>query len=95
LSASFAGLSADSKRSKPVARRVAAWLGILATPTFAALAVLTYVDKGSAMHTMCGVDAPPMAGMDAMYLLMSVFHSAPWLKLVAKRTNPRNRRSTP
>jgi len=78
-----------------VARRVAAWLGILATPTFAALAVLTHVGNGSAMHTVCDADAPPMAGMDAMYLLMSVFHSTPWLKLVAKRTNSRTRRSTP
>lgn len=77
-----------------MARRIAAWLGILATPTFAALAVLNHVGKGGAMHMVCGVDASPMAGMDAMYVLMSIFHSGPWLRLVAKRTNPGNGRST-
>ena len=94
MNASFAEATAASRRRRPVARRVAAWLGILATPTFAALAVLTHVGKGSAMHMICGIDASPMAGMDVMYLLMSMFHSAPWLKLVAKRTNPGNGRST-
>jgi hypothetical protein len=30
-------------------------------------------------------DAPPLSGMVPMYVLMSVFHSAPWLKLIAAR----------
>jgi hypothetical protein len=32
-----------------------------------------------------GHDASPLTGMVAMYLLMSAFHLAPWLKLVARR----------
>jgi hypothetical protein len=31
------------------------------------------------------VDVSPVGGMVPMYLLMSVFHSAPWLKLIAGR----------
>jgi len=76
-----------------VARRTAVWLGILATPTFAVLAVLTHFAGGNAMRMICGIDASPVTGMDAMYLLMSVFHSGPWLKLIARRTNFRNGRA--
>jgi hypothetical protein len=31
-------------------------------------------------------DAPPLSGMALMYLLMSAFHSAPWLKLMSGRS---------
>jgi hypothetical protein len=30
-------------------------------------------------------DASPLSGMVPMYLLMSAFHSAPWLKLISGR----------
>jgi hypothetical protein len=29
--------------------------------------------------------ASPLSGMAAMYLLMSAFHSVPWLKLISSR----------
>jgi hypothetical protein len=29
--------------------------------------------------------ASPLGGMTLMYLLMSVFHAAPWLKLICGR----------
>jgi len=28
--------------------------------------------------------AAPLTGMTAMYLLMSAFHAAPWLKLIGR-----------
>jgi hypothetical protein len=30
-------------------------------------------------------DASPLSGMVWMYMLMSAFHSAPWLKLISSR----------
>jgi hypothetical protein len=30
-------------------------------------------------------DAPPFSGMVWMYMLMSAFHSAPWLRLITRR----------
>jgi hypothetical protein len=32
---------------------------------------------------LLGTGASPLTGMTAMYVLMSVFHAAPWLKLVS------------
>jgi hypothetical protein len=36
---------------------------------------------------LCAVaqGASPLSGMAAMYLLMTAFHSAPWLKLISSR----------
>jgi hypothetical protein len=57
-----------------------------ATPTFAILALLTGLG-GSPPAMLCSAaqDASPLSGMVTMYLLMSAFHSAPWLKLVSSR----------
>jgi hypothetical protein len=37
--------------------------------------------------TLCssGSSVPPIDGMTAMYLLMSLFHLSPWLKLASSR----------
>jgi hypothetical protein len=62
------------------------WLGLAAAPTFAIMALLTGVGNGSPdMICSTARDAFPLSGMVPMYLLMSAFHSAPWLKLVARR----------
>ena len=51
------------------------------------MALLTGVGGGppdlfcSAAH-----GASPLSGMAPMYLLMSAFHAAPWLKLIISRT---------
>jgi hypothetical protein len=61
---------------------LAKWLGLAASPTFAAMALLTSL--GSGPMVLCSATAGfPLAGMVPMYLLMSVFHAAPWLKLFA------------
>lgn len=61
------------------------WLTLAATPTFAAMAVLTSASADSDRLCMAAQDASPLSGMVSMYLLMSAFHSAPWLKLIARR----------
>ncbi len=61
------------------------WLRLAAAPTFAIMALLSSIVSGSPPLMLCGMphDALPMNGMAWMYALMSVFHSAPWLKLLA------------
>ena len=63
-------------------RSAAEWLGLAAAPTFAIMALLTSV--GGQPDILCAA-ASPLNGMTAMYLLMSAFHSAPWLRLIASR----------
>jgi hypothetical protein len=53
----------------------ATWLSLAATPTFAVMALHTGVIGAHAMDM----------GMATMYLLMSIFHSTHWLKLVSRR----------
>jgi hypothetical protein len=63
------------------------WLGLAAAPTFAIMALLTGVLGGGAPDVLCSAahDASPLSGMVPMYLLMTAFHSAPWLKLISGR----------
>jgi predicted NBD/HSP70 family sugar kinase len=66
---------------------VARWLGLAAAPTFAIMALLTVVIGGGAPDMLCsaGRDASSLSGMVPMYLLMSAFHSAAWLRLISSR----------
>ena len=63
------------------------WLSLAAAPTFAIMALLTGVLGGGPQDVLCSAapDASPLTGMVPMYLLMSAFHSAPWLKLISSR----------
>ncbi|HEX7760033.1 MAG TPA: hypothetical protein VF459_11045 [Caulobacteraceae bacterium] len=70
--------------------RSAEWLGLAAAPTFAIMALLTGAFGGGKMATICGV-ASPLGGMVPMYLLMSAFHTAPWLKLIFTRRSADHR----
>jgi hypothetical protein len=66
------------------------WLCLAAAPAFALMAVLTALSGGSSPpDLLCAAarDASPLSGMVPMYLLMSAFHSAPWLKLIAMQRN--------
>ena len=69
------------RRSRAAVPGAAGWLGLAAAPTFAVMAFLTYVSGGDA-DMMCSAahGVSPLSGMVPMYLLMSVFHAAPWLK---------------
>jgi hypothetical protein len=58
------------------------WVCLAAAPTFAVMALLTGVHGGGSPDMMCSA-ASPLSGMVPMYLLMSAFHSAPWLKLIS------------
>ena len=69
------------------------WLSLAAAPTFAIMALLTAVLGGGPLDMLCSAaqDASPLTGMVPMYLLMSAFHSAPWLKLMASRRSGAHR----
>jgi hypothetical protein len=61
------------------------WLCLAATPTFAVMALLTGLFGSGTPDIFCSAahNASPLSGMVAMYLLMSVFHLPPWLKLIS------------
>jgi hypothetical protein len=86
----MAAQSENGRRSPAAAPIVADWLGLAAAPTFAVMALLTYLAGGDA-DMMCSAvhGASPLSGMVPMYVLMSAFHSAPWLKRCARRLLPR------
>jgi len=65
---------------------LADWLCLAATPAFAVMALLTGVLGGASPDAMCSMaSASLLGGMVPMYLLMSAFHSAPWLRLISGR----------
>ena len=62
------------------------FLYLAAAPIFAMMALLTGVLGGGPVDALCSVaGASPLSGMVPMYLLMSAFHLAPWLKLISSR----------
>ena len=67
------------------ARHLARWLALAATPTFAVMAVLTAMTGGPADMLCAAGQGSLLGGMVPMYLLMSAFHSAAWLRLIAER----------
>jgi hypothetical protein len=74
----------DKALRRSAALRSSNRLYLAAAPTFAIMALLTAVlGDGSASCSPAGASA--LSGMLPMYLLMSVFHLPPWLKLIASR----------
>lgn len=63
------------------------WLSLGAAPVFALMAVLTMLlGEGHAGLLCSQASAPsPLTGMAPMYLLMALFHLAPWLRLAAEK----------
>jgi hypothetical protein len=76
-----------SPRPTGTKKMSADWLCFAAAPTFAMMALLTGILGGGSPDMLCSSvqDASPLTGMVPMYLLMSAFHSAPWLKLISNR----------
>ncbi|MER9137975.1 hypothetical protein NKI20_17020 [Mesorhizobium sp. M0830] len=62
---------------------IADWLCLTAAPTFAVMALLTCIFSGDAAMLCTG--SSPLTGMAPMYLLMSAFHLAPWLRVISGR----------
>ena len=64
-------------------RRAADWLCLAAAPSFAVMALFSGISSAG-QQGFCGVihSPSPLSGMTGMYLLMSAFHSTPWLNLL-------------
>jgi hypothetical protein len=59
-------------------------LSLAAAPTFAIMALATCVFGGGPTYMICSAEhGSLLSGMVPMYLLMSAFHSPPWLKLIS------------
>ena len=65
---------------------VARFLHLAASPTFALMALSTFVLDSGGQDALCGaVGGSGFNGMVPMYLLMTLFHLVPWLKLISRR----------
>lgn len=64
------------------AKSAADCLSLAAAPTFAVMALLEALGSGP-LGMLCS--SSPWTGMAPMYLLMSIFHLVPWLRLWAGR----------
>jgi hypothetical protein len=63
------------------------WLGLAASPSFAIMALVTGLLGDGTPDLLCSsAHMSSLGGMVPMYLLMSAFHLAPWLKLVSRRS---------
>ena len=79
------GGGSDRDEGTAVARAAADWLSLAAAPTFAVRALMTAM--GGQPQWLCAAAhlGSPVSGMVPMYLLMSAFHTAPWLRLIPGR----------
>ena len=80
------GADGQATRRNAAPLRAADGLALAASPTFAIMALLSAVPGGGAVEMLCtAAHMSPLSGMVPMYLLMSAFHLAPWLKLISRR----------
>lgn len=63
----------------------AGWLSLGAAPVFALMALWTGLSDQSDRLCMSGHGSAPLNAMALMYALMSIFHGAPWMKLISSR----------
>ncbi len=73
-----------SRAETPATPRAADFLSLAAAPTFAIMALLTARGGGADMLCAATHNVWPPGGMVSMYVLMSLFHLAPWLRLIAR-----------
>ncbi|AGB74247.1 MULTISPECIES: hypothetical protein [Rhizobium] len=60
------------------------WLALAAAPSFAFMTLLSAY--GANGDIICSAaDGSTLGGMVPMYLLMSLFHCGPWLRLLARQ----------
>lgn len=62
----------------------ASWLGLVASPTSALMALVTA--SSAQPLALCGMggDVLPIDGMTMMYALMSIFHLPAWIKFARR-----------
>ncbi len=87
--AHLTGGTIRSESGHAAAHRATDWLCLAAAPTFAIMALLTSVLGDGQPDILCSAaeHTSPLSGMIPMYLLMSAFHSPPWLKVISSRRN--------
>ena len=71
------------------ARGPVGWLALAASPTFAIMAWIAANHARPMPFCSSSSSILPIDGMTAMYLLMSLFHVSPWLKLATTRSRAR------
>ena len=83
---SASGTTRSAGESTVAAPAVARFLHLAASPTFALMALSTFVLDSGGQGALCAaVGGSGFNGMAPMYLLMALFHLAAWLKLMSRR----------
>ena len=79
--------SVSGSSTRPFGTRALALLSLAPTPTFAFLGLLCAAQEGTLESMVCsaGHGSSALTGMVSMYLLMSAFHSAPWIRMITGR----------
>jgi hypothetical protein len=83
MTTSSGATKANATAGQP--RGATGWLALAASPTFALMAWISANDPPSMAFCSSGSDFLPLDGMTVMYLLMSLFHLSPWLKLASSQ----------
>ena len=76
-------------------RDAGGWLGLAASPSFALMAWIAASDAPQMTMCLPASGMLPIGGMASMYLLMSLFHLSPWLKLAFCRSRRLSRPTIP
>lgn len=85
VSSSLYPRKATSGDERDIHLRAADWLCLAAAPTFAIIAFATCVQGDGSIVMLCSTEGgmSVLDGMVPMYVLMSAFHVAPWLRLIS------------